>query len=73
MHRAIKLKDITMDQRTEVILFATVSADTHRKLSTIAATLSVPKLELYRQALTWASNQPEFVVDMAKVYKHGRD
>lgn len=59
-----------MDQRTEVNLFATVSADTHVKLATLAATLKVGKLELYRQALTWASNQPEFVIAMAKVYKH---
>lgn len=58
-----------MDERTEVNLFATVSVATHRKLATIAATLGAPKLEIYRQALTWASNQPEFVVSMAKVYK----
>lgn len=58
-----------MDKRTEVNLFATVSVDTHIKLATLAATLKIGKLELYRQAITWASNQPEFVVAMAKVYK----
>lgn len=50
-------------------VFAQVSYDTYLKLITLAATLGIGRLELYKQAITWAINQEQFVVDMAKGYK----